>query len=126
MIGIFNAPITDLTGIDPKKYDDWAKYGLYIVLVTMAAAWMFLTSARYLLSVLRGHPAGFGWERPSIHAHIDIGVGPTAQVPAAKSNAHQDVPFTAEEDAKRGLRHSGLYEDRRILKALAYWMAHVT
>jgi hypothetical protein len=35
------------------------------------------------------------------------------------------VPFTLAQDARNGLRHSGLYEDRCILKALAYWMAHV-
>jgi hypothetical protein len=35
------------------------------------------------------------------------------------------VPFTLAQHAKRGMRHSGLYEDRRIPKALAYWMAHV-
>jgi hypothetical protein len=35
------------------------------------------------------------------------------------------VPFTVADDAKRGHRHSCLYEDKRILKALAYWMAHV-
>jgi len=46
-------------------------------------------------------------------------------LPDAGSNVCEIVPFTAAEDAKRGLRHSGLYEDRRILKALAYWMAHV-
>jgi hypothetical protein len=46
-------------------------------------------------------------------------------LPEARSNVCEVVPFTVADDAKRGLRHSGLYEDKRILKALAYWMAHV-
>lgn len=124
-VGIFNAPITDLTGIDPKTYDDWATYILGGIMISAAVAWLAIMSTRYVLSFLRGHPAGFGWERPSIHAHIDISVGPTASVPKAKSNRHREVPFTADDDAKRGLRHSGLYEDGRILKSLAYWMAIV-
>ena len=123
MVGIFNAPITDLTGIDPKTFDDWALYLIFLILVTAGSVWAFLVVARYMLSVLRGHPAGFGWERPSIHAHIDIGISSSAIVPAVRSNTHQEVPFTAEEDAKRGLRHSGLYEDKRILGLMADWMA---
>lgn len=124
VVGIFNAPITDLTGIDPKTYDDWALYFIFLIIVSAGSAWVLLVVARYMLSVLRGHPAGFGWERPSIHAHVDIGINSVADV-CAKSNAHQEVPFSASDDARGGLRHSGLYEDRRILKALAYWMAHV-
>lgn len=123
MVGIFNAPITDLTGIDPKAYDDWALYLIFFIMVAAGSAWVFLIVTRYMLSVLRGHPAGFGWERPSIHAHIDIGIRSSAVLPASRSNKHHEVPFTAEEDAKRGLRHSGLYEDKRILGTLANWMA---
>ena len=40
-------------------------------------------------------------------------------------NENYCYPFIAEVDAKRGLRHSGLYEDKCVLKAFAYWMAHV-
>jgi len=84
-----------------------------------------LGCVRYALSILRGHPAGFGWERPSIHNHIGIGITAQADVPGAKSNASIEAPFTAGEDIKRGLRHSLLYEDSRILNALAYWIARV-
>ena len=55
----------------------------------------------------------------------DIDVESKANLPDARSNVCEIVPFTVSDDAKRGLRHSGLYEDKRILKALAYWMAHV-
>lgn len=84
-----------------------------------------LAGSRYVLSLLRGHPGGFGWERPSMHAYVDIFVEPTADLPLAKSYIHEVVPFTPGGDAQQGLRHSGLYEDNRILKALSYWMSHV-
>ena len=118
-------PITHLTGISDQRLEDIATSAMSYVVSAGIAIWFALCSLRYVLSFLRGHPGGFGWERPSIHAHVDIGVRPVARLPTAKSNAHQEVPFTLAQDARQGLRHSGLYEDRRILKALAYWMAHV-
>lgn len=118
-------PITYLTGISDQRLEDLATSTMSYVFAAGISIWFALVSIRYVLSFLRGHPGGFGWERPSIHAHVDIGVRPVARPPKAKSNLHQEVPFTAAQDAGKGLRHSGLYEDRRILKALAYWMAHV-
>lgn len=121
----FAEPITWATGIQEERLKNLAVSAMSGVLLGGFAIWFLLVFVRYVLSILRGHPAGFGWERPSIHAHVDIGVQPTAAAPQLKSNAHQEVPFTVADDARRGLRHSGLYEDKRILKALAYWMAHV-
>ncbi len=86
--------------------------------------WLVLVSVRYVLSFLRGHPWGFGWERPSIHAHVDIGIEPTADLPGSKSYHHQEVPFSVHAP-KSGMRHVGLYEDERILKAMVYWITHV-
>lgn len=115
----------DFVTIDDKMIENVMSSLFASTIVAGIYALIALAVIRYLLSFLRGHPAGFGWERPSIHAHVDIGIGPVADVPVAKSNEHQEVPFAATEDARTGLRHSGLYEDRRILRALAYWMAHV-
>lgn len=86
--------------------------------------WLILVCVRYVLSFLRGHPWGFGWERPSLHAHVEIGIEPTADLPACKSYLHQEVPFS-QRAPKGGMRHVGLYEDERILKALVYWITHV-
>lgn len=121
----FSGPITRLAGVSEKRLEEIAVGAMTWVIGTGLGVWFALVSTRYMLSFLRGHPGGFGWERPSIHAFVDIGVRPVARPPRAKSNAHQEVPFTAAEDAKKGLRHSGLYEDPRILRALAYWIAHV-
>lgn len=115
----------DFITFDAKMVEDYVTSGFAYVMVAGIYALIALMVLRYVLSILRGHPAGFGWERPSIHAHVEIGAEPVADVPVALSNAHQEVPFSAGEDARRGLRHSGLYEDKRILKALAFWIAHV-
>lgn len=125
LAAMFSEPIAELLRIGPETYEYNTQNAAYVATLIGGNIWLALVVARYLLSILRGHPAGFGWERPSIHAHVDIGVRPVARLSRAKSNTHQEVPFTAEQDAKRGLRHSGLYEDKRILKALAHWMAHV-
>lgn len=124
-LGVAAGIAADFVDIDVKTVEDYASSAFAYAVVATIYVLIALAVLRYILSFLRGHPGGFGWERPSIHAHVDIGAEPTADLPDVKSNAHQEVPFTATEDAKRGLRHSGLYEDRRILKALAYWMAHV-
>jgi len=115
----------DFITFDSKAVEDYVSSGFAYIIMATIHVLITLAMLRYVLSFLRGHPAGFGWERPSIHAHVDVGVDTAADVPTARSNVSQVVPFTASEDARRGLRHSGLYEDRRILKALAYWMAHV-
>jgi pimeloyl-ACP methyl ester carboxylesterase len=125
MMALLSGAIAYLTGISDEMLESVVVGTGSGILLAGVGGWLSLLGIRYMLSFLRGHPAGFGWERPSIHAHVDIGVTPVADVPGAKSNAHQEVPFTIADDAKRGLRHSGLYEDTRILKALAYWMAHV-
>ena len=121
----FSEQITRLAGVSDDQLKEIAVGAMTWVIGAGLGIWFALVSIRYVLSFLRGHPGGFGWERPSIHAFVDIGVRPVARPPEAKSNAHQEVPFTAAEDAKKGLRHSGLYEDPRILRALAYWIAHV-
>lgn len=121
----FSGPITRLAGVSDKRLEEITVGAMSWLIGLGLGIWFALVSVRYVLSFLRGHPGAFGWERPSIHAFVDIGVRPVARPPKAKSNAHQEVPFTATEDAKKGLRHSGLYEDPRILRALAYWIAHV-
>lgn len=98
--------------------------GLAFLIVGAIALWAHLMVARYVLSLLRGHPWGFGWERPSIHSHVNIVVEPKADLPASKSYVHNEVPFLAVEDGKKRLRHCGLYEDQRILKAIGHWITH--
>lgn len=121
----FSGPISGVTGVEAAVIEEKVTLGLTFVFGIGISIWMYLVAIRYVLSFLRGHPAGFGWERPSMHAHVDIGADPEPEGLAARSYAHQEVPFTAADDAAKGLRHSGLYEDNRILRALAYWMAHV-
>ena len=115
----------DFVDIDAKRIEDYASSGFAYAVVATIYILIGLAVLRYFLSFFRGHPAGFGWERPSIHAHVTIDVESQADLPEARSNVCEVVPFTVADDAKRGLRHSGLYEDKRILKALAFWMAHV-
>lgn len=124
-LGVATTIAADFVSFDAKRIEDYMSSGFAFVVVGTIYVLIALGVLRYMLSFLRGHPAGFGWERPSIHAHVDVGADRTADIPVARSNTYQEVPFSASEDAKKGLRHSGLYEDKRILKALAYWMAHV-
>ncbi|MGE0855344.1 MAG: hypothetical protein AB7L18_04555, partial [Hyphomicrobiaceae bacterium] len=123
--GVVSTIAADFIDFDAKAVENYASSGFAYAVVATVYVLIALAVLRYVLSFLRGHPAGFGWERPSIHAHVSISAEPSAEVPSVRSNAHQEVPFTAADDAKRGWRHSGLYEDRRILRALGYWMAHV-
>jgi hypothetical protein len=121
----FSEPLGWVFGVGEERPKALAVNTMLYVAMTGFGIWFALVSVRYVLSLLRGHPLGFGWERPSMHAHVDIGVTPRATVPGAKSNMHEEIPFPPAEDAVRGLRHSRLYEDRHILKALAHWIAHV-
>ncbi len=114
-----------ITGVDMKPYIDIFIGVIAIGSTALLAIWMLLAALRYFLSYLRGHPGGFGWERPSIHMWADVNATTNADLPHARSN-HVEVVDFRPNDGKKGLRHSTFYEDRRILKALAYWMAHVT
>jgi pimeloyl-ACP methyl ester carboxylesterase len=124
-LSVITTIAADFVAIDAKRIEDYASSGFAFVVVATIYILIGLAVLRYFLSFFRGHPAGYGWERPSIHAHVTIDVESRANLPEARSNLCEIVPFTAADDAKRGLRHSGLYEDKRILKALAYWMANV-
>lgn len=122
----FSEPLGLAFGVTQERLQDLAVTTILYVVMSGLGIWFVLVSIRYVLSLLRGHPLGFGWERPSMHAHIDVGVTPLATVPGAKSYAHEEVRFTTDDDISRGLRHSLLYQDKRILKSLADWMAHAT
>lgn len=125
-LGVALVIAKDIVSFDDKALSNALASGFAFIVLGTLYALVLLAALRYVLSLLRGHPAGFGWERPSIHAHVAVGVAPEAEGLEARSYSHIEVPFTAAADAKRGLRHSGLYEDQRILKALAYWMGHLT
>jgi hypothetical protein len=112
-------------GFESDRLDALVPDVAKLIVLTGIVAWVVLVASRQLLALLRGHPLGFGWERPSIHAHIDIGTSTRPLLPASKSEVHVEAPFTIDEDAARGLRHSRLYEDKRILKSLANWMAQL-
>ncbi|MEZ5850112.1 MAG: hypothetical protein R3D68_05595 [Hyphomicrobiaceae bacterium] len=123
--GFAAAIIPEVSSISREAIGDaYANAMGYWFVIGAFLVWI-LSGSRYVMSVLRGHPWGFGWERPSMHAYVDVYVEPTADLPLAKSYIHEMVPFTPRDDAKQELRHSGLYEDNRILKALSYWMSHV-
>jgi hypothetical protein len=135
LAGLALVPITIVFALSAAFYGNitGADAELYARMVVMAAVmiglgifiiWLLLGAARYFLSFLRGHPGGFGWERPSLHRWIDIGTTAKADLSVARSN-HTEIVSLPPAEGRKGLRHSGLYEDRRILKALAYWMAHV-
>lgn len=124
VLGFATAIAEEFVTFDGEAMGDMIGEWFAFVIVGMFFLWLALVTVRYMLSFLRGHPWGFGWERPSIHSHVEIGIEPEADLPDAKSYLHQEVPFSAHAP-KSGMRHVGLYEDRRILQALSYWMAHV-
>lgn len=107
---------------DDRAFGDMVGNIFASIITFVIIAWIVLVSVRFVLSFLRGHPWGFGWERPSLHAHVSIGVEPKAEVPMALSHTHELVPYSETAVPSGGLRHVGLYEDPRILKALADWM----
>ncbi len=130
MVGLFAAGMVSAILQSFIEFDDEALAdsvaNVFATIVTITLiVWMLLVSVRFILSFLRGHPWGFGWERPSLHAHVAIGVEPKADVPATKSHIHETVPFCKQAVPGGGMRHVGLYEDLRILKALATWMDKV-
>lgn len=124
VFGFATAIAEEFMTFDRDAMGDWIAEWFAFIVTSTLIVWLVLVSARYVLSFLRGHPWGFGWERPSIHAHVEIGVEPSAELPATKSYLHEEVPYAASA-ARSGMRHVGLYEDPRILAALAYWMANV-
>jgi len=119
------AMLEDFIAIDGDAVGDVLANFFAYFLTTGIIVLIVLSAFRYWASFLRGHPWGFGWERPSMHAYVDVMAEPAADIPRTKSYLHQEVPFTESGDKKGGLRHSGLYDDPRVLKALAYWMTHV-
>ena len=121
---VANVVAGDFFGFDAERIADLAIKAFMALYLGFVGLWLVVLAVRYVLSLLRGHPAGFGWERPSLHSWAEIGATASAEVPAARSNVAETVPYKAEA-VSAGLRHSGLYEDRRILKALAFWMGHV-
>jgi hypothetical protein len=124
-IAFLSEPISWALGLEDGRLDVLVPYVAKSIVLAGLVTWVVLVASRQILALLRGHPLGFGWERPSIHAHIDIGTSARPLLPGAKSEVHVEAPFTVDEDAARGLRHSLLYEDKRILKSLASWIAQL-
>lgn len=124
VLAIVSAIVEEFVAFDGDAFADWIAEWFAILMTTTIFVWVGLVVFRYVASFLRGHPWGFGWELPSIHAHVDIGVQPKANIPQSKSYLHQEVPYSVHAPRK-GMRHVGLYEDQRILQAISYWMAHV-
>ena len=122
--GMVSAVLQSFIEFDDEALADTVATFFTAVIMTVIALWIVLVIVRFVFSLLRGHPWGFGWERPSLHAHVEIGVEPKADVPTAKSHINETVPFF-EKAIPRGMRHVGLYEDVRILKALALWISKV-
>jgi len=124
VVGFATAALEDLVGgFDGERVGDLIATAGTAIIVGGLGIFLLFGAIRYVLSFLRGHPGGFGWERPSVHNWADIGASPAPEVPEAKSIFTQTVPYHT--TATGGLRHSGLYEDTRILNAIAYWMANV-
>ncbi|MEQ8822895.1 MAG: hypothetical protein RIC14_00825 [Filomicrobium sp.] len=123
--GILSAIVQSFIDFDGEALADGVASVFTAVIMTVIISWMLLVTVRFILSFVRGHPWGFGWERPSLHAHVAIGVEPKADVPVSKSHIHETVPLTDKAVPGGGMRHVGLYEDQRILKALGHWMANV-
>lgn len=119
--GFINIASGAYFGFDAERVAELGSTLLTSLIVGGIGLFLLFGALRYVLSVLRGHPAGFGWERPSIHNWADVGAAPTPDVPEAKSMLAETAVYEATEAG--GLRHSGLYEDRRILRAIAEWMA---
>lgn len=119
---------TALGNTNVVNYDNVEEAAIEVL--SLALLWVLLLTgilkaSQYVLNLLRGHPWGFGWERPALHKFVSIFTESTANARLVKSYNHRVVPFTPTEDMKRGLRHSGFYEDEAILTELADWMADV-
>lgn len=124
--GMLSAILQSFIDFDDEALADGVANVFSIAITITIVVWMLLVSMRFCLGFLRGHPWGYGWERPSLHAHVAIGVEPKADVSVAKSHIHETVPFCGQSVPGGGMRHVGLYEDIRILKALALWISKVT
>lgn len=122
--GFANVVAAEIFEFDGEKVGELAASLITGAITGLIGLYLIVGAIRYVLALLRGHPAGFGWERPSIHTWADVGATTSAEIEQAKSNVTETVPYKPGA-SRSGLRHSGLYEDGRILKALAYWMAHV-
>jgi hypothetical protein len=106
------------------QFGDLASDAIVIIGLTLGGLWLLMAGVRSLLSFLRGHPWGFGWESPFLHNWAEIGADTKPELPQAASN-FTEVVRLAKSSQVKGKLHNHFYEDNRILKALSYWMAKI-
>ena len=102
-----------------------ASNALVLIGLTIGLLWLVLAGVRSLLSLLRGHPWGFGWESPFLHNWAEIGAQRSPEFKEVRSGFTEVVPLKPSPQVK-GMRHNHFYDDARILKALSYWIAQVS
>ena len=107
------------------QFADMASNAVVWIGLTFGALWLIMAGVRSMLSFLRGHPWGFGWESPLLHNWAEIGADTKPELPQAGSN-FTEVVRVAKSPQVKGTRHNHFYEDSRILKALSYWMAKIS
>ncbi len=106
-------------------FADLASNAIVIIGLTLGGLWLLTAGVRSVLSLLRGHPWGFGWESPFLHNWAEIGADTKPELPQAASN-FTEVVRLAKNSQVNGKRHNHFYEDSRILEALSYWMAKIS
>lgn len=98
------------------KRGSWYQYvGLYLLAFLPPAALL-----AYALPLMRGHPLGYGWERPSATMLVDVDVISEPVGFPGRSSESFAVDFG--EAKRQGLVHSFVYEDQRILAKIVEWV----
>lgn len=89
--------------------------GFYIAFVLLGGL------CGYLLTMLRGNPYGYGWERPSTTMLLDIDA--TDLPEGLETVAAEHFRIELGDFGKRGgLAHSLVYEDARMLEKIVSWI----
>lgn len=113
---IFYRPYFSMPGDAPGEYA-FAPYvaGLYLAVI------IFGGLGSSLLTMLRGNPYGYGWERPSTTMLLDIEAIDVPEGLETASVEHHRIEIG--DFAKRGeLAHCLIYEDERLLAKIVTWI----
>lgn len=94
---------------------------VFLLLCLPAIAWFMATLVGNVAALLRGHPGGFGWERPAIHSFVRI--HSTAKPQLGIEDRHHHVALQqSEKHDKSGLKHSHYYDDPAVISLTCKWI----
>jgi hypothetical protein len=120
---LFNLPIFSTAhpwwgeGGGPPRRGAWSELVTLFFFGTLPLTLVFA----YLLPVLRGNPWGYGWEWPSTTMMLDI--YPVQSTAGIKTVQTEELSLDAREFAgHKGLAHSAIYQDPRVLQKIVQWI----